>query len=519
MDCGKRKRNRRLAGRLMSSVLMSVLMGALLCTGPGAEGGMALASAGIEQPSADTEVISGGREKLGSAAKKIISESKETGRDVNRSGYVAITNNVIFFPYDNHLCSALIKEDGSVIEIISEGRFSEKLFGLNVYGTDLYLALQSGFYKLDLKTMEQPELLSEESNYGDIHISDGYLYFLNRNCVARIPLEGGSPETLTPEADDYVITNKAIYYTTGNGKLYRGALDGSSAEQIGDIPEKAQLHLLKDQLYIVGDEVLQYDLKEKKMSSIPLAYEVDPEWAALVTDDAFFYCSAEGPTIRYDFKTQEERDIGYVFIPDKCYLQTYNGFAYMYWGGDELEVLDLTSCESVEYNVTEELGISDNQNGAGEQETLTEGQETAQGDYRIDANLYAKTSEGTVAFLATDHFCLYFNYDDFSNGLWEWETADSSSINFYYAPARAAGYGGLVFSLRAYDWGDNGYADWPHYAMAGQTNTKKYVVTFPTDVQYDPNDESQAAEYQRLFQYAERIDQNSSDSPISFSEY
>ena len=161
MDCGKRKRNRRLAGRLMSSVLMSVLMGALLCTGPGAEGGMALASAGIEQPSADTEVISGGREKLGSAAKKIISESKETGRDVNRSGYVAITNNVIFFPYDNHLCSALIKEDGSVIEIISEGRFSEKLFGLNVYGTDLYLALQSGFYKLDLKTMEQPELLSE----------------------------------------------------------------------------------------------------------------------------------------------------------------------------------------------------------------------------------------------------------------------------------------------------------------------------------------------------------------------
>lgn len=191
----------------------------------------------------------------------------------------------------------------------------------------------------------------------------------------------------------------------------------------------------------------------------------------------------------------------------------------MYWGGDELEVLDLTSCESVEYNVTEELGISDNQNGAGEQETLTEGQETAQGDYRIDANLYAKTSEGTVAFLATDHFCLYFNYDDFSNGLWEWETADSSSINFYYAPARAAGYGGLVFSLRAYDWGDNGYADWPHYAMAGQTNTKKYVVTFPTDVQYDPNDESQAAEYQRLFQYAERIDQNSSDSPISFSEY
>lgn len=535
MDYDNRKRIRRLG----IGWTASVLMGTLMCTGVGAQGGTALASEGMQQVSVDAEQKAEkeaeNKKILKSSANKVISEAKETGEKVCRSGYVAIVNNVLFFPYENHLCSALIEEDGSVIEIISEGTFSEKLLGLNVYGTDLYLSLQSGFYKMDLKTMEQPVQISTESNYGDIIISDDYLYFLHNSCVSRIPLEGGTAETLTPEAKDYAITNQAIYYTTGNGKLYRGALDGSSSEKLGDIPDNARLHLVKDQLFIVGDEVLQYDLSKKELSGIPLSYDIDPEWAALVTENELLYCCTDGPTIRYDFKTQKETDIGYVYIPDKWYLQTYNGFAYMYWGSDKLKALDLTSFEDTEYYVTEALDAaggenqsggqneaggenqSGGQNEAGSREEATQGQDTSQDGYRIDANLYAKTSEGTVAFMATDYFCLYFNYNDFSNGLWEWETVDDTTISFYYAPARAAGYGGLVFSLRAYDWGDNGYADWPHYAMAGLTNAKKYVVTFPTDVQYDSNDAGQTEEYQRLFQYAERIDENNSDNPISFT--
>ena len=44
---------------------------------------------------------------------------------------------------------------------------------------------------------------------------------------------------------------------------------------------------------------------------------------------------------------------------------------------------------------------------------------------------------------------------------------------------------------------------------------KKYIVVFPTDVQYNINDSIQKEEYERLKEFAEQIYGQNSDNPLS----
>lgn len=136
------------------------------------------------------------------------------------------------------------------------------------------------------------------------------------------------------------------------------------------------------------------------------------------------------------------------------------------------------------------------------------------GAYNISNGLQARISDGT-GFMQNDYFYLIFNYDDFAEGLWEFYATDANTIKFYYTKAKAAGYGGWVFSLVAYDWGDNGYEEYPEYSIAGLSEEKKYIAVFSTDVQFDPNDQTQQEEYSRLLTYAKRIDQTNKDNPLA----
>ena len=70
----------------------------------------------------------------------------------------------------------------------------------------------------------------------------------------------------------------------------------------------------------------------------------------------------------------------------------------------------------------------------------------------------------------------------------------------------------------AFDWGENGYENFPNYKIACLTENKKYIAMFPTDVQYNPNDSVQAEEYARLRQWASNIDQDNSSNPFSAHE-
>lgn len=136
------------------------------------------------------------------------------------------------------------------------------------------------------------------------------------------------------------------------------------------------------------------------------------------------------------------------------------------------------------------------------------------GGYRIDSGLEVRTSQGLI-FMQGDYFTLYFNTDDFNAGLWGWETTSDTTMNFYYTKARDSGLSGTVFTLIAYDWGDNGYENFPNYNIAGLTEDKKYIVTFATDLQFDADDPVQTSEYNRLKEWAMNINQNNSANPFA----
>lgn len=123
--------------------------------------------------------------------------------------------------------------------------------------------------------------------------------------------------------------------------------------------------------------------------------------------------------------------------------------------------------------------------------------------YNIASGIRTSASQG-LSCLETDHFCIYLPGDI----AWEYEVVDNSTIGIYYTPSKEAGYGGHVVSIRAYDWGDNEYEDFPSWSIAGLNDEKKFVAIYPTDVQFDPDDSFQADGYRRLLSTAEHMDCN-----------
>lgn len=121
--------------------------------------------------------------------------------------------------------------------------------------------------------------------------------------------------------------------------------------------------------------------------------------------------------------------------------------------------------------------------------------------YNIASGIRTHASEG-MAWLETDYFSMYLPGDI----EWEYEVVDNETIRISYTPAKEDGYGGHVVTIKAYDWSDNGYADLPSWSVAGLSNEKKFIAIYPTDVQFNPEDAGQAAEYRRLLEVAERMD-------------
>ncbi|MDO4345033.1 MAG: hypothetical protein Q4C50_09550 [Eubacteriales bacterium] len=122
-------------------------------------------------------------------------------------------------------------------------------------------------------------------------------------------------------------------------------------------------------------------------------------------------------------------------------------------------------------------------------------------EFDISSGIKTRASEGS-AYLETDHFTIYFPGDI----SWDYESVDNNTLIIYYTPAKDAGFGGRVVTIKAYDWADNSYEDIPEYSIAGLDSEKKYVAIFPTDLQYDPSDSTQEAEYGRMLKVAKRMD-------------
>ena len=124
-------------------------------------------------------------------------------------------------------------------------------------------------------------------------------------------------------------------------------------------------------------------------------------------------------------------------------------------------------------------------------------------DYNIMAGLEIYATSGT-AVMDADNFSLLLP----TAPQWSYIQLDRYTFEIYYKPARDAGFGGHIVSVRAFDLTDMEYEEYPSWKFCGQNAKKKFIAIYPTDVQFDGNDTLQAEEYRKLLDWAETMDEN-----------
>lgn len=95
-------------------------------------------------------------------------------------------------------------------------------------------------------------------------------------------------------------------------------------------------------------------------------------------------------------------------------------------------------------------------------------------------------------------------------------TGKGDHVDFFYIPGENAGFGGKLVTIKAYDPSDDSYKNLPSYQVAGDGTTvnKKFVAIFPTDLQCDPNDQTQMTKYKELSDYVHGIKEGNYDGPF-----
>lgn len=139
-------------------------------------------------------------------------------------------------------------------------------------------------------------------------------------------------------------------------------------------------------------------------------------------------------------------------------------------------------------------------------------------DYDITKGISIEKKSDEYAVLKGDGFEITMP----NTGTWSYKTntGEEKSLELYYMPAEEADFGGTLVTLMALDMDDTSYEEFPSYAIAGESKAlgKRFIALFVTDVQYDPDDETQATEYPELMHYVESINSTNARSPFQLTE-
>ena len=133
-------------------------------------------------------------------------------------------------------------------------------------------------------------------------------------------------------------------------------------------------------------------------------------------------------------------------------------------------------------------------------------------EYDITQGLTVKEVDDQMAVLVGNGFELTMP----NTGTWSYEANGTDCVSVYYMDAESAGFGGNLVSIMAMPLDDTSYEDFPDYAIAGESEALgvRFIALFPTDVQYDPEDETQTEEYSELLDHVKKIDKSAANSPF-----
>ena len=164
-------------------------------------------------------------------------------------------------------------------------------------------------------------------------------------------------------------------------------------------------------------------------------------------------------------------------------------------------------------------GCTSDEDKSIESSTTTESTEPttteAADDYDIMAGSELKEYGSELLLYGNDFLLIMPNSDK-----WGYEKTSNDCLEIYLKSARDADFGGNLVSIMAFDPEDSTYESFPDYTVAGhgQNCGKTFIALFPTDVQYDPQDAQQEADYQELYTHVKKIAEGMADSPFQTAD-
>lgn len=468
----------------------------------------------------DKEDVSGEEDKEDVVQEEKAEETQLVTKDYKEgvidASRLFIKNGVAFWGYGQQLCSALLDENHNLYDFISEGTLNGEIYSIALDGNDMYLSTEKGLVCMPLEGKKQGQsqvsvINEHEISTSSFQIYDGNVYFTYGRSLYRVPKEGGDEKVMEENIEEFQVTVDGVYCLNVNGDLLCISLDGTERKTLCELDSEGEISIQGDKAYITtGDDkdyVYVYEMEKGSYEKLHFEKDLSPYYPVWVTKECLYYESDDFEIFRYDFQTGTESQSNVEFDlsdSDDGYLE--NNVLY-YVLSDDLRWQHLDNGESFKMGKGEALGGNADSGMAAD----TAGTESPSVDdgYNIAEDIGVFNSEGQ-ARLESKYFTLYLPAD----GDWIYQAEDNNTIGIYYGPAYESGAGGHLVSIKAFDWGDNSYEEYPEYAVAGTSEGKKYIAIFPTDVQYNS---SQEDGYRRMYEYVKRIndnEENAADNPF-----
>lgn len=434
---------------------------------------------------------------------------------------------VVFFGYNNLLCTALF-EDGNVYDYVVEAGFTGDVYALAAYDNALYVTASDGIFKYDLEMFSgseaaSPTVLWEKylSRYSPFQIYDGKMFFLYGTTLCYIPLDGGAETNLAMEAGDFEVTSNGIYYSKKDGSLHLVSIDGSEDKAVGQVAPAAGLMLDSGHIYYKDNyKIYDYSLDSGESAEVETASMTSEYCYPWAKDGSILYNGADSHIHLYKDDTDTAGDI-LVEYPFK-----YSGVIFKDWivsqdaDYKELVTVDFRTGAFNKYDLTTELAddlskIGGNSGSAG-QSSGNSGSGGSLAGYNImDGFMKNASADGSIAYMYFNDFLLTMPNND------KWSMEEGKDyVTIYLWAAQQEGYGGKLVTIRAYDLNDNSYEQLPSYHVAGVGRNAgvRFIAEYPTDVQWNHDDAAQEADYRDLQSYLEKIGEGAVNSPLQTAD-
>lgn len=414
---------------------------------------------------------------------------------------------VAFWGYGPYICTGLLDENGNVYDPVIEGQTTSDIYGMAVYNKDLYLASDDGLFRYDLEIFQgegttSPQMLTEDSIDDGFEIYQDTIYYRYGTSLYSISIDGGEETKMATDTDGFTVTADGIYYASSEGGIYRLSFDGALQERLTETEEDCQFSLVGDTIFYrceKSDQICAFSLKDGSTTVVNKPRSLSDYsyvWANgtyLVYEDNHYETFAflrdgSGETSLGDDSVLAHKEEG-VLLDN--FLYTCNHYT------GQLRTLHLDTGEVTELETEDVV-----QAALQAQSDTTSGASTSvPADYDILSGLQITEGNQGLTWVMSEHIVMSFP-TQYATQL---EQYDATSFGIIYVPAALSGYGGHLVTIAAYPAGDTSYQEAPSWTLAGEADGLQYVAFFPTDVQFDTNDCTQAEEYPALLDYLEKI--------------